>query len=525
MRKSYIDFSRLIRSLGLLQSLLVICFSYATYFAISTSSQLPLDLHAFRQSQTALSAYWMNSSPNIFSYYTPIIGAPWSIPFEFPTYQIIVSLISSTFELPLVQTGRILSFIFLCLLFFPVRMIVSALDLDKRVTPVVSMLTLTSSIYLYWSRAFLVETLALLLTLTYIAFMCKYFKVNCYLTWFLTIVFGILAGITKSTTATSGFVIAFIFLFISVVRYLKHKESKILDLVSTSLFVIIPVFFSLIWVSFTDQTKSLNVNGQSLTSDALSRWNFGTLSQRFSSSFWNDLILQRTILGSLGAGLGLILLIYYFFSFSGKQKATEFYIAGIATLLFFSSLVLYSNLHIVHWYYQAGCQIYLFFAMAIVLTKKFHYRGRDLDEFNSIFLVLILALNLSVFLVLFEKTAHVNFTSSNSLIIKVADHIKIKTRPDENILVYGLDWSSELAFASQRKSATLTPWMKGYEKSYRIPSSAFGGVNPGAIVDCIWPVDQRSIRPTRDELALTSNKIGLTSYQLIDGVCGVWTKK
>jgi hypothetical protein len=163
--------------------------------------------------------------------------------------------------------------------------------------------------------------------------------------------------------------------------------------------------------------------------------------------------------------------------------------------------------------------------MAIALTKKFHFRRSDLDNFNSIFLLLILALNLSVFLVLFEKTAHVNFTSSNSLIIKVADHIKIKTRPDENILVYGLDWSSELAFASQRKSATLTPWMKGYEESYRTPSSAFGGVNPGAIVDCIWPVDQRSIRPTRVELALTSNKIGLTNYQLIDGVCGVWTKK
>ena len=112
MKKSYIHFSRLISSLGFLQSLFVICFSYATYFVISTSSQLPLDLHAFRQSQTALSTYWINSSPNIFSYYTPIIGAPWSIPFEFPTYQIIVSFISSMFEFPLVQTGRILSFIF-----------------------------------------------------------------------------------------------------------------------------------------------------------------------------------------------------------------------------------------------------------------------------------------------------------------------------------------------------------------------------------------------------------------------------
>jgi hypothetical protein len=525
MRKVYINLTRLIRRVGLLYFLLFMCFSYATYFVISTSSQLPLDLHGFRQSQTALSTYWLNISPNIFSYYTPVIGTPWSIPFEFPTYQIIVSFISSTFELPLVQTGRILSFIFLCLIFFPVRAIVTALSLDKRVTLIVSMLTLTSSIYLYWSRAFLIETLALFLTITYIAFMCKYFKANSFITWFVTIVFGILAGITKITTATSGFIIALIFLFISALRYLKQKQSTLLDLVLTSLFVIIPVFFSLTWVSFSDRTKSFNPNGQSLTSDALSQWTFGILSQRFSPSLWYDVILQRTILGSLGAGLGLILMIYYFISFYGKQKSREFNVAGIATLLFISSLAIYSNLYIVHWYYQVGIQIYLFFTLGIVLTGKSHYKRRYLDEFNSIFLVLILVLNLSVFLVIFEKTANVKFTSSNSLIIKVADHIKIKTRPDEYILVYGLDWSSELAFVSERKSATLTPWMKGYVDSFRNPSTAFGGVNPGAIVDCIWPVDQRSIRPSRAELAISSNKIGLTSYQLIDGVCGVWTKK
>jgi hypothetical protein len=519
-----IGISKVLRNPRLLQYLLLVCFAYATNFAISTSSQLPLDLHAFRQSQTALSAYWLDKSPNVFSYYTPIIGSPWSIPFEFPTYQIIVNFISSFFGLPLIQTGRILSFIFLCLVILPVRIIVTSLGLDKRVTLIVSMLTLTSSIYLYWSRAFLIETLALLLTIVYIAFMCKYFKVKSYSTWFLTIVFGILAGITKSTTATSGFIVALIILFISGLQYVKHKKSTLLDLVFSSLLLIIPVFFSLIWVRFTDQTKSLNVNGQSLTSDALSRWNFGTLSQRFSSSFWYDLILQRTILGSLGAGLGLILVIYYYFSFYSKQKVTDFYVTSISIFLFFSSLVLFSNLHIVHWYYQSGSQIYLFFALAIILTGEFHFKDRNLNQFNSIFLIIILVLNLSVFMVKFEKTAYVKFSSSNSLIIKVADYIKINTRPDENVLVYGLDWSSELAFASERKSATLTPWMEGYDESYRNPASAFGGENPGAIVDCIWPVVDRQIRPTRDELAATSSRIGLKSFALIDGVCGVWIK-
>ena len=221
MRFLGIEISRPFRSPRLLQYLLFVCFSYATYFVVSTSDQLPLDLHGFRQSQTALSAYWLNDSPNLFSYYTPVIGSPWSIPFEFPTYQIIVSFISTLFDFPLVQTGRILSFIFLSLIYFPVRVIVSVFQLDKRVTVILSMLILTSSVYLYWSRAFLIETLALFLTVTYIAFMCRYFKVHSRVTWFLAITFGVLAGITKSTSATSGFIIALIFISILAVQFLK----------------------------------------------------------------------------------------------------------------------------------------------------------------------------------------------------------------------------------------------------------------------------------------------------------------
>ena len=507
-----------------LNFLLFACLAYATYFVASTSGQLPLDLHGFRQSQTALSAYWLRDSPNIFHYYTPVVGAPWSIPFEFPTYQFIVSAISTTFNFPLVQTGRILSFVFLCLIYFPIRLIVRELALDKRVTPIVSMLTLTSSIYLYWSRAFLIETLALLLTISYIGFMCKFFNNRSHTAWLAAIIFGVLAGVTKSTTATSGFIVSIIFLFISVAQNFKARKVKIFDLMLTTSFLFIPLFFSLMWVKFSDQTKYLNPNGQSLTSQALIRWNFGTFSQRFSSSFWFDLILKRTILGNFGAGLGLILMVYYVFSFHGKQKERHYFVVGIATLLFFFSIFIYANLNIVHWYYQTGIQIFLFFALSICLTHSSFYSRFKTERLNSILLIIILILNLSVFIVKFKDSAYVKFDSSNSLIVKVANDIKISTRPDESILVYGLDWSSELAFASERKSATLTPWMKGYTESYINPASSFGGVNPGAIVDCIWPIEETDIHPTRDEVTSISNKIGLTRFQLIGGVCGVWTK-
>jgi hypothetical protein len=42
-----------------------------------------LDPFSFRQTQTALTTYWLVRGGPIFAYETPMGGYPWSIPFEF----------------------------------------------------------------------------------------------------------------------------------------------------------------------------------------------------------------------------------------------------------------------------------------------------------------------------------------------------------------------------------------------------------------------------------------------------------
>src|SRR5215470_15813086 len=49
------------------------------------------DAHPFRQTQTAVSVYWMLQGGPLLAYHTPVLGYPWAIPFEFPLYQWLVA--------------------------------------------------------------------------------------------------------------------------------------------------------------------------------------------------------------------------------------------------------------------------------------------------------------------------------------------------------------------------------------------------------------------------------------------------
>lgn len=52
-----------------------------------------LDMFSFRQTQTAISVLWMIKEGHYLNYQTPVLGFPWSIPFEFPLYQWMVLFI------------------------------------------------------------------------------------------------------------------------------------------------------------------------------------------------------------------------------------------------------------------------------------------------------------------------------------------------------------------------------------------------------------------------------------------------
>ena len=65
-----------------------------------------VDSYDARQTQTALTTFWLMQGGPIFAYETPVVGYPWSIPLEFPVYQIVVASVSGA-GIPLDAAGRI----------------------------------------------------------------------------------------------------------------------------------------------------------------------------------------------------------------------------------------------------------------------------------------------------------------------------------------------------------------------------------------------------------------------------------
>jgi hypothetical protein len=78
-----------------------------------------LDMHGFRQTQTAISTYFVLQGGAWLAYETPVLGAPWSIPFEFPLYQWITAVWVKISGIPLDQAGRSVSVVFYYLTLWP----------------------------------------------------------------------------------------------------------------------------------------------------------------------------------------------------------------------------------------------------------------------------------------------------------------------------------------------------------------------------------------------------------------------
>jgi hypothetical protein len=93
--------------------ILVFCITLAhALFVLWIGISKPiLDLYYFRQTQTALTAYWLWRGGPWLAYETPVLGFPWSVPIEFPLYQGLVASLRAI-GIPIEIGGRLISFRF-----------------------------------------------------------------------------------------------------------------------------------------------------------------------------------------------------------------------------------------------------------------------------------------------------------------------------------------------------------------------------------------------------------------------------
>lgn len=463
------------------------------WFFIDTASLPLLDAHGFRQTQTAISVWYMLNSSSWLIYPTPVLGYPWIIPFEAPVYQWTVALLASFIPFELDTVGRITSSLYLlgglAIGFLTLR------RLFPRPTIIPSVfvaLMIASPLYAFWSRTFMIETASVFWGCVFVYGVGEFSHRPRVLTWAIGFTGCLLCGLAKATT-WPGFAIAAGALYAYQWReqlrsMLSGNESWWLfrrfvrdaaPLVSM-VFVTAIVLFA--WVEISDTFKSLSEIGRRTTSDSLQGWNFGPLEQRYSSQFWVEIVLQRALPEALGllwfVPIGMIAM-----KIGSKRHLS---ISAACVCLFLVPMMLFTNLHIRHDYYQVSNSIFLIAAAAIVMggvIDNFSVRRR-FGWLAAGVLVLVLLSQYLEFYKGYHRMAVAN--SPEAIQMQVALGARNLVAEDTALVVFGLDWSSEMHYYAQRKGIAFPHWAPAeHIPNFRhTPERYFGELPLGGIIDC-----------------------------------------
>jgi peptidoglycan/LPS O-acetylase OafA/YrhL len=460
-------------------------FTFFTYVTLLYIRQPLVDIHAFRQTQTALTSFWMLKEGWNLAYQTPVAGFPWAIPFEFPIYQTLVAEIVATTGFELEAVGRFVSYAFVVACVWPAFALSKRLDLPKSVPVVFCALLWTSPLNVYWGRTFMIETAALFFTLACLPFALDLVRsVSGWRSALSFLVFATAAVLQKSTTG--GPVLLFLFLAVAFVQLRQTGLSiqTVRDAWYPALVICIPLVIGLAWAHYADVVKMANPFGSQLSSKALSQWNFGTMQQKLDPETWRLVVWERSFRWNAAGWLGVALLLLPWLGGPTQRKFAWLSLA--ATVLFLLPVLIFTNLHFVHEYYQIACVAFLLGALAIVI-------GGSLEKITGMTLivpVVTLAIVVSNLVVFSKSYGIVTARTLDELdprsvqSYKVGRFLRDHTQPGSGLVVFGQGYSSEIAYQAQRKTMAAPPWFKEYRQLWDQPQKYLGNVPLSAIVIC-----------------------------------------
>ena len=434
------------KSIFLILSLLLLFAGLVFYFYIISKgwkNEID-DIHGFRQTQTAITAYYIAKDGFSFDYITPVLGPDWKIPMEFPMYQSLVVWFHQATNISLDISGRYVSVISYLLSCFFLFKILREFQKCLVFSSFVIFLMLINPIYLFWSRTFLLETTALFFGMAFLYFSIKSIKNQKPLFIFLALFLGSLAALTKITTFSVFINLVILFFIILKIDYFKttfisKKISKelLVQCFQFSLLLIIPIIVGSIWVMHTDQIKNVGFQSHGLTSKSLSDWNYGTWELKLSIDTWLEIFKK--------SNLGVFKVILFSLILVTKSKK-------LLLIVFFSWLfpmLVFTNLYFEHAYYAVANQfllVVLYVLLLEALVKRF---------FNKwmYFVCLVLTGFLIYNQIIFFKTNYLEYQKANNVGVKSISHKIQKYIPANEVMIYyGDDWNSRFPYYTERKS-------------------------------------------------------------------------
>jgi hypothetical protein len=405
----------------------------------------------FRESQTVISSYWMTRGDPLLIYQTPVMGAPYTIPFEFPFFQWLTALLSELTPLSITASARTVSFIFFLVCIALVYNLIKILKFPKYLALLFTVLFCLSPLYLYWSATSMIESMALAFALAWLLTYVLFLNSRRPLYLALAIIFGCLAALEKITTFPPALFIGFCLTINYFYQDLKTKKGTIYEFLKRNIVhsclllgtVFIPIIMLIIWLHFADAAKAENDLSAKLTSEALRSFTRGSLTQRLNWDNWKTLIFNRIPTHSLGAAWLLILGMGLLFLKQNKALIA----VGVCLSAFLVAPLLFWKLHQNHYYYQYSNAIYLIFASSLIFLASF--RRQALVSLIG-FIIVIYFMNAS-FESVFGNQMKPSKSGTAKRTLPAAAWVRNNTSPDSALYVFGIDWSSHFHLYAERK--------------------------------------------------------------------------
>jgi hypothetical protein len=470
------------------------------FFTLMTLHVPVLDAYGFRQTQTAISVYWMLHEHALIRYLTPVLGPPWSVPFEVPVYQLIVAALGGVTGLDLDACGRIVSVGFFCGTLWCGYMIIRViLPAQKAPALLLVLVALMSPHVVFWARTFMVESCALFFGVAWLLCAIRGTRDLSVSLLLLSIPLCVLCALTKITTWPE-FVVAYSFFFGWDVWQKRQIPFMAAFIVGAG--IVLAIGLAWIWTWHADRVKQPNLLSEYLTSTNLSAWSYGTWSQFFSEKLWGEIVPRRMLPQILGYGWPVLLFCFRYV----RMNSAHTLLAIVCVILFVVPIVLFTNLHIVHDYYQTANAVFVIAAAAFLLS--------ELIAIDKVIPAAIVGTVLSIGAVL-----HVR---DNEWPIAIGRHdlnpgyiaarlVRASTPVGSSVIVFGLDWSSEVNYYAERKGLALPLWASP-EKAAKIFANAdayMGGLKVGSVVDC----------------RLIFQKYGPELNKLVDAFVAAWSQQ
>lgn len=441
----------------------------------------------FRQAQTAISSYWIKEDRDFsLAYPTPILGKPWSVPMEFPLYQWTTVVVSDLTHWSLTKAGRAVSIGCFYLLLPAVFLLLRRWSVAPARRWLILAMLLTCPLYVFYSRAVLIETMALMFS---VWFWVAYERGVAGRSWVwlvVAMIAGSGAGLVKVTT--------FMLYLLptgwwAVTRLWQARlgdwQRELAWLAGA---VVVPFGVTIWWLNFADATKELNVLGREFTSSGLHDFNLGTNATRFSAEMWMTKLRiireQLTWLTGLLVCAGLALTI-------GQTRWRE-----ILTCLasFASVLLLFPVLYAHHEYYYVANTLLLLLAMGLVLVAL-------AESAVSRWLVY----GIAALLLCGQGWRYVgHYYPSQRAISPGGDgltrSLQALTNPRDVVVVLGQDWNSMTPYYAQRRAVMLRDAVARDPEKVEQALTGLAGETIGALVlvgqpdGAQWLIDRAAAR-------------------------------